>query len=101
MPDIGPIAPPRAWITADSDPLPAGRNAADLYRQAIGVLKPPFSDLKLNRDALDLVRAAAYPDCWFLRPEQLTLSSSESTATLGWEPMRISAGWSSSLLRPP
>ncbi len=31
--------------------------------------------------------AAAYPDCWFLRPEQLTLSSSESMATLGWEPM--------------
>ena len=27
--------------TAQSDPLPAGRNAADLYRQAIGVLKAP------------------------------------------------------------
>jgi len=77
LPDVGPIAAPQAWIDAAA-PLPADKNAADLYREAGHRLVGPVMDspefLNQNREALDLVRrAAARPDCRFQQPDKLTL----------------------------
>ena len=76
--DVGPIAPPASWIEAAATPLPAGQNAADLYREAGRRLVGPFADspefLDRNRELLDLLRrAAALPDCRFLKPDKLTV----------------------------
>jgi hypothetical protein len=70
VPDVGSIAAPRAWMEAASSPLPAERNAADLYREAGRRLNYPVTDspefLGRNREALDLLRrAAAQPECRF------------------------------------
>jgi ABC-2 family transporter protein len=76
--DVGPIAPPATWIEAAATPSPAGENAADLYREAGRRLVGPFSDspefLDRNQAVLDLLRrAAALPDCRFLKPDKLTV----------------------------
>ena len=42
--DVGPIAPPAAWIEAAATPLPADQNAAELYREAGRRLVGPFED---------------------------------------------------------
>ena len=76
--DVGPIAPPAAWIEAASVPLPADQNAAELYREAGRRLVGPFKDspefLDRNRGILDLLRrATARPHCRFLPLEKLTV----------------------------
>jgi ABC-type transport system involved in multi-copper enzyme maturation permease subunit len=78
IPDVGPIAPPAAWIEAQSKPLPDNQNAADLYREAVrrvvGPEKDSFNFLERNRDVVDLIRkAAARPDCRLIEPQKLTL----------------------------
>ena len=78
IPDLGPIAPPAAWLEAASNPLPTDQNAAELYREAGRRLVGPFMDssefLDRNRELLDLLRrAAAKPHCRFLQPEKLTV----------------------------
>ena len=76
--DVGPIAPPTSWIEAAATPLSAGQNAADLYREAGRRLVGPFADspefLDRNRELIDLLRrAAALPECRFLKPDKLTI----------------------------
>jgi ABC-type transport system involved in multi-copper enzyme maturation permease subunit len=67
VPDIGPIAQPRAWV-AQSDPLRAdldlrNRDTAAIYRQVVQSLKSQYPGLDLNDEALGLVRrAVAQPD---------------------------------------
>ncbi len=90
--DPGSIAPPSTWTAA---PLPADRNAADLYREAAGRLKlrarrrtldmSPGAIARRKRaskgfleghpEAFDLIRqAAARPDCRFQQSERLNLA---------------------------
>ena len=61
IPDVGPIAPPAAWIEAAATPLPADQNAAELYREAGRRLVGPFADspefLDRNREFVDLSAA--------------------------------------------
>ncbi len=80
VPDIGPIAPPRAWIAAESVPLSPDRNAADLYREAFQAMKGHYPNnaesLDQYRQALDLVKqAAARPDYRINQTALLTLAS--------------------------
>jgi len=77
IPDVGPIAPPAAWVEAAARPLSAEQNAAELYREAgrrlVGSMDSPEFPNR-NRQVLDLVRrAAARSDCRFQQPEKLTL----------------------------
>jgi hypothetical protein len=90
IPDVGPIPPPGAWAVA-SVPLPADRNAADLYREAgrrLERMTPQLvpdeggpSDVLFKRYDLDahpeifdpIRRAAARPDCRFFEPDRLDL----------------------------
>jgi hypothetical protein len=76
IPDVGPIAPPAAWIEGASASLPSDQNAADLYREAgrrlVGPLDNSFLDR--NQGILDLIRRATVrPHCRFLQPEKLTV----------------------------
>ena len=78
IPDMGLIAPPAAWIEADSTSLPTDQNAADLYREAghrlVGPVEIENSFLERNQGILDLIRrATAQPHCRFLQPEKLTV----------------------------
>lgn len=85
IPDVGPITPPAAWTVATAAPVPSGRNAAELYREA-GQLAIEFGkptgpaggrepiDLDQHPEALDLIRrAVARPECWFFKPDRITL----------------------------
>jgi hypothetical protein len=75
---VGPIPPPSAWAVA-SVPLPADRNAADLYREASRLLQGLTSrlgivDLDAHPEIFDSIgRAAARPDCRFFEPDRLDL----------------------------
>jgi hypothetical protein len=77
IPDVGPIAPPAAWLEAAASTLPAERNAAELYREAGRRLVGPTDSpefLNRNREVLDLVRhAAARADCRFDQMDRYTL----------------------------
>jgi hypothetical protein len=75
VPDVGPIAVPRAWIDAAAGPLQAEQGAAPLYREAGSRLIGPWDSPKFlsrNRAVLDLVRrAAARPGCRFQQWDRL------------------------------
>jgi hypothetical protein len=68
VPDIGPIAPPRAWITPLSELFRADldmrhRDTDAIYRQTLRSLKSEYPGLDLNDEALAVVRGAvAQPD---------------------------------------
>jgi len=68
VPDIGPIAPPRAWVAAQPDLLRAdldmrNRDATAIYQQMVQSLKSKYPGLVLNDEALVVVRSAvARPD---------------------------------------
>jgi hypothetical protein len=68
VPDIGPIAPPRAWIAPLSELFRADldmrhRNTDAIYRQTLRSLKSEYPGLDLNDEALAVVRVAvAQPD---------------------------------------
>jgi hypothetical protein len=76
--DPGPIAAPSTWAAA---PIPADRNAADLYREAarkMGAIQSKNREIDdpAYREVMDLIRLAAVrPDCQFQQPERLTLLS--------------------------
>ena len=77
VPDMGPIAKPAAWNSVSADLLSSDRNAAGVYREATGRLNGPVGTpefLGRNKETLELIRrAAALPDCWFVRPDEQTL----------------------------
>ena len=80
VPDIGPIAPPRAWIAAASAPFSADRNAADPYRRGFQAMNGHYPNnaksLDQYRQALDLVKqAAARPEYRINQPALLTFAS--------------------------
>jgi hypothetical protein len=68
VPDVGPIAMPRAWIVAQPDLLRAdldmrNRDGTAIVRQTLRSLKSTYPGLDLNDDAVVLVRlAVARPD---------------------------------------
>ena len=76
--DVGPIAPPAAWLEAAANTLPADQNAADLYDEAQRRIVGPTDSsefLSRNREVLDLIRrAAARPVCRFAQREKPTLA---------------------------
>ena len=77
VPDVGPIAPPAAWIGGvDSAPIVRAKCSRPLPRSrsaASSVQRQPAGTSSAETRTLDLIRrAAARPDCRFEQPEKQT-----------------------------